>query len=356
MGRSGSYFNKFQRYGSREAYDFRSYIGAMKETDEERAARKAHERRAHEERHRREDEEHYGSRDERRDSSRKSDDPYKRKSYDDKGKSHISDDSSKRIRLGEKDTSNISEKTTASIPPNTSSGSPALKESDIQTIINRPQYQAGDGPPTLQSRFPNWCLKGVRFDLDLVPIDKPDMLSSLDVVRFNIERMSQWQKLVDALQRVNRANLEAMLTMENDRAEWDKICKQHNVEMTNIADGYAKLEFEVKKLKEDLASSSASHTQKEEVFQKQVRDAHAAQRDVEMKLEAEQHITEKYRTENTDLREKVTSQNVEIELLKSRLAKAETERDEATAGRVAAVAEKEAAEQSHEATKANISS
>src|SRR5574338_131872 len=238
MGRSGSYYNKFQRYGSREAYDFRSYISAVKETDEERAARKAHERRAHEERRRREDEEYYGRRDEQRDPSRRSDDPYKRKSYDDKGKSHTSDDSSKRIRLGEKDISNISEKTTASIPPHTSSDSPALKESDIQTIINRPQYQAGDGPPTLQSRFPNWCLKGVRFDLDLVPIDKQAMLRNLDAVKLDIDRMSQWQKLVDELQRVNHLNLEAMMTMENDKSEWDKWRKQHDLEMTNIADGY----------------------------------------------------------------------------------------------------------------------
>jgi len=68
----------------------------------------------------------------------------------------------------------------------------------------------------LESRFPKWCLRGVRFDLDLVPIDKDVMLKNLDVVKYDIERMHNWQKLVNELQRVNRYNQEAMLTMEND--------------------------------------------------------------------------------------------------------------------------------------------
>ena len=46
------------------------------------------------------------------------------------------------------------------------------------------------------------------------------MLRNLDTVRTDIERMLNWQKLVDELQRVTRANLEAMLTMENDKDEW----------------------------------------------------------------------------------------------------------------------------------------
>ena len=176
----------------------------------------------------------------------------------------------------------------------------------------------------------------MRFDLDLVPIDKQAMLRNHDAVRLDIERISQWKKLVDELQRVNHMNLENMLTLENDKAEWDKWCKQHDAEMTSIADDNARLESEVKRLKEDLASSSASHTQKEEVFQKQVRDAHAAQRDVEMKLAAEQHINEKYRKENAELRGTVVSQNAVIEMSKARLFKVEKEHDDAVAGQVAA--------------------
>ena len=60
----------------------------------------------------------------------------------------------------------------------------------------------------------------MRFDLDLVPIDKQAMLRNLDAVKLDIERMSGWQKLVDELQRVNRANVEAMLAMKNDKSEW----------------------------------------------------------------------------------------------------------------------------------------
>ena len=298
MGRTGSYYDSFQRHGGRGSYDFRRYLGDQRETDEERAQRKAQEKWDYEQRQRRRDADRY-------DSSYRSYDSHKRKSYDDKGKTHITDESSKRSKPS--DASVISEKTDAPIPSDTPAGSPPLKKTDIQTIISRPQYQVKDGPPTLQSRFPNWCLKGVRFDLDLVPIDKQDMLKSLDAVRLNIERMSQWQKLVDELQRVNHMNLENMLTLENDKAEWDKWCKQHDAEMTNIADDNARLESEVNQLKENLASSSASHTQKEEVFQKQVRGAHAAQRDAEIKLEAEQHITEKYRKDTAQLRETVIS-------------------------------------------------
>ena len=88
------------------------------------------------------------------------------------------DDSSKRARHGEKHTSTTPEKVTAAaltslkIP----SKSPALEGADIQTLIGRPSYQVERGPPTLQSRFPHWCLKGFRFDLDLDPIDKEAML------------------------------------------------------------------------------------------------------------------------------------------------------------------------------------
>ena len=93
------------------------------------------------------------------------------------------------------------------------------------------------------------------------------MLRNLDAVKLDIERMSGWQKLVDELQRVNRANLEAMLTMENDKSEWQKILEQHDAEMRNIATYNKKLEAEVEKLKEELATSSTSYSQREQVLQ-----------------------------------------------------------------------------------------
>lgn len=341
MGRSGSYYDDFQQYGRRGQYDYRRYLPTHRETDEERAARKAQERRAYEER--------YGRRDEQHDSSRRGDDSHKRKTYDDRGKSHDIGDPSKRARLDEKTASATLEKAAALTSLKIPSKSPALEGADIQTLLGRPSYQVERGPPTLQSRFPHWCLKGVRFDLDLVPIDKEAMLRNLDTVKLDIERMSGWQKLVDELQRVNRANLEAMLTMENDKSEWQKILDQHNTEMKNIAEYNEKLEAEVEKLKHELATSSTSYTQKEEVLQKQVRDAHAAQRYVETRLEATQKTVEKYRADFVELREKANSQDLEIMRLKAQLSKTEKERDEAMAG-------KKAAEQSHEETKANISS
>src|SRR5574338_5500 len=107
-------------------------------------------------------------------------------------------------------------------------------------------------------------------------------------------------------------NLEAMMTMENDKSEWDKWRKQHDSEMKSISDGYVKLEAEVERLKKELATSSTSYSQKEEMLQKQVRDAHAAQRDTEVKLEAEQHVTRKYRDDAAQLQEKLSSRDLEI--------------------------------------------
>ena len=80
-------------------------------------------------------------------------------------------------------------------------------------------------------------------------------------------------------------NLEAMLTMENDKSEWQKILEQHDAEMRSIATYNEKLEAEVEKLKEELAASSTSYSQREQVLQQQVRDAHAAQRDAEDRLD-----------------------------------------------------------------------
>src|SRR5574338_205074 len=83
------------------------------------------------------------------------------------------------------------------------------------------------------------------------------------------------------------------------------------------------------------------------MLQKQVRDAHAAQRDIEVKLEAEQQVTRKYRDDAVQLREKVSSQDLEIIRLQSQLLKAERERDEVLSG-------KAAAEESHRATIATV--
>ena len=115
------------------------------------------------------------------------------------------------------------------------------------------------------------------------------MMQNLDAVKLDIERMSGWQKLVDELQRVNRANLKAMLTMENDKSEWRKALDQHDAEMKSIAAYNEKLEAEIEKLKEELATSSTSYSQKEEVLQKQVRDAHAGKETLKLNLK---HNTE----------------------------------------------------------------
>ena len=89
---------------------------------------------------------------------------------------------------------------------NIPSSSPAPKEAELQAILKRPPYTIPKAPSLLESRFPKWCLKGVRFDLDLVTIDKDAMLQNLDAVKQDIERMHNWQKLVDELEQVNRYN------------------------------------------------------------------------------------------------------------------------------------------------------
>ena len=167
-------------YGKRDYYyDPRRHISARRETDEERAARKARERQSYEER--------YGRQDDRHDSSQRDDDSHKRKSHDDRGKSHITEDPSNRAKLDDKSSSELP---AAFVSLDIPSRSPALKRTDIQSIINRPPYQVEKPPTALQSRFPHWCLKGVRFDLDLVPVDKQAMLRNLDAVKLDIERMS----------------------------------------------------------------------------------------------------------------------------------------------------------------------
>ena len=62
MTRGRSYYQDFQRYGGRGQYDYRRYFPSYRESDEERAARKARERRDAEERHdRRDRDEHHDS-------------------------------------------------------------------------------------------------------------------------------------------------------------------------------------------------------------------------------------------------------------------------------------------------------
>ena len=87
MGRRGLYYDDFQRYARHDFYDPMCHLPAPRETDEERATRKARERQAYKER--------YGGRDDRHDSYQRDDESHKRKSHDDKGKSHIAEDSSK---------------------------------------------------------------------------------------------------------------------------------------------------------------------------------------------------------------------------------------------------------------------
>lgn len=125
MGRSGFYYDDFQQYGKRGQYDYRRYLPVHRDTDEERAARKAQERRAYEEK--------YGRKDEQHDSSRRGDDSHKRKTYDDRGKSHDIGDPSKRARLDEKTASATLEKVAALTSLKIPSKSLALEGADIHT-------------------------------------------------------------------------------------------------------------------------------------------------------------------------------------------------------------------------------
>lgn len=151
----------------------------------------------------------------RHDQSRRDEDSRKRKSEESKHRSHEAEDSGKRSKVSQQSTS---DEPASSVPVNIPSGSPALPKTDLQTILKRPPYTIPKAPTMLETRFPKWCLRGVRFDLYLVPIDKDAMLNNLHAVKQDIERMHNWQRLVDELQRVNWYNQEAMLTMENDKS------------------------------------------------------------------------------------------------------------------------------------------
>ena len=152
--------------------------------------------------------------------------------------------------------------------------------------------------------------------------------------------MNNWQKLVDELQRVNRNNQETMLTMENDKAEWARILKERDDEIITNAAYADELEAKLKTLENELANSSNLHSQKEELLQNQVKEAHAAQTRIEHALDLERKLTE-------SLRKTATTQSDEIAALQARLAKAELERDQALKG-------KAEAEQSHQKTRAEI--
>ena len=266
------YYDNFQRYSSRASgnFDPRRHLQSYKETDEERRVRKAREQREYEARRA------YDRRDYPGQSRRDDDDYQKRKSYDDRGKVHESEGPGKKSKSGDKHSSS----TPAPEPPQTfaqidiASDAPALPKSDIQTIIKRPPYSIARAPTKLESTFPHWFLRGVRFDLDLTPIDKAPMLQNLDAVRLDIEKLHNWQKLVDELQRVNHLNHDAMLTMENDKAEWDKILKARDDEISSIALHNEELEAKVKKLQDEQVSTAELSKQREEMLQSQVKDAH----------------------------------------------------------------------------------
>lgn len=166
------------------------------------------------------------------------------------------------------------------------------------------------------------------------------MLRNLDIVKEDIDRMYNWQKLVDELQRMNRNNQEAMLTMENDKAEWARILKERDDEIIANSAYAEGLKSKLKTLEDELTTSSNLYSQKEEILQTQVKEAHAAQARIEHALALERKLTE-------SLRNTAAKQTDDIAALQARLAKAELERDQALKG-------KAEAEQSHQNTRAEI--
>ena len=128
--------------------------------------------------------------------------------------------------------------------------------------------------------------------------------------------------------------------MENDKAERARILKERDDEIIANAAYADELEAQLKTLKNELANSSNLHSQKEELLQNQVKDAHAAQIRVEHALDMERKLTE-------SLRKTVTTQSDELAALQARLAITAQERDDALKG-------KAEAEQSHQKTRAEI--
>jgi len=351
MGRS--YFDEFQRYGGKgSSRGYQSYNPPPRETPEEREARKARELERDRERYER-DIMRASERVDRQEKNRGSDSSKRRKHDEGRQKSQEAEGHSKRSKVTHQSASDQPASSETIDPP---SDAPTLQGTDIQAIFKRPAFSIPKGPPKLESQFPHWYLRGVRFDLDLVPINKDAMLRNLDAVKQDIERMGNWQKLVDELQRVNRCNHEAMLTMDNDKAEWEKILKEKDEEIGSLAAHNDQLGNRVKELEGEINASSIRHKQREEFLQNQVKDAHAAQAAVENQLVIEQKLSESYRNDISRLREKESKQTAEITVLQAKLARAEQEKDQALKEKAAALAEKTAAEEAHEKTRADINS
>ena len=143
------------------------------ETPEEREYRKSREERAYRERKDRE----------RQEQERQEYESLKRKSEADKNREG---GTSKRSKPDDKTSSSTQiPLKTAEIDVTTEG--PALKKPDIHSIIQRPPYSLIQGPARLQSRFPDWCFRGVRFDLDVEPIKKDEMLQHLEVIKKDID-------------------------------------------------------------------------------------------------------------------------------------------------------------------------
>lgn len=239
MGRS--YYDDFNRYGGKgSSHSYRGYL-PPRETTEERDVRRAREDREYSER----ESKRSHDRADRHDQSRRDEDSKKRKSEESKHRSHEAGDSGKRSKISQQSTS---DEPASSVPVNIPSDSPAPRKTDIQTILKRPSYTIPKAPTMLESQFPKWRLRRVRFDIDLVPIDKDAMLRNLDVVKQDIDRIHNWQRLVDELQRVNPYNQEVMLTMENDKAEWEKTLKERDDEISSIVTYNEELENKLKAL------------------------------------------------------------------------------------------------------------
>jgi len=128
-----------------------------------------------------------------------------------------------------------------------------------------------------------------------------------------------------------------------------KILKELDDEIRSIAAYNEQLQNKIKALENDLVTSSNFHKQREEFLQNQMKDAHAAQAAAEDKLIVQQRLTETYRNDVIQLCERASTQTAEISILQAKLARSEQERDRA-------LAEKAAAELSHEKIKAEINS
>jgi len=320
----GGYFDDFNRYGyegSRNAR--RQHLPPRRETEEERAHRKAYEARKDRDQqgkssYEREDCQYMERRDDQYERHREDDYPgrskrdhthsqSKRRHESDRGRDREGDESSKRLKTTDKSIPDPRPPTAPMIPPipvELISDSPALqKETDIQAIINRPQYELPPGLARLSSRFPDLFLNGIHFDYDVEPFDEAGvtskldtaqeaMTSSIDAVRSEVKKVHNWRKLVHALSKVNKANYLNLMTMESDRGEWDKILKARNDEIDRNEARITDLETENKRLQDELASTTETHFTRESLLQKQVTDAHAAQRKAKSDLLIERQLTQ----------------------------------------------------------------